>query len=289
MVVEAKAPSAAVAALMTDFSVEVTARDSKAIDACATELPKGTEVYVAFIPGEKIDRMVEAAKALRKGGLEPVPHVVARNIADNAELNDYLSRLKSEAGVTRALALAGDVDEPTGQFQGAVDILQTGLFGKNGISNVGISWYPEPHKKIPPDVMVRDRKAKLAACAEQGVSPWLVSQFAFEAQPYLDTIAEIRAQGVTAPIKVGVAGPADKKVLFRFAMVCGVGNSIRALGAHGEQTVGLMTRQSPDEVLVDIAKAQAERPELGVAGVHVFTFGGIAGTARWARELTGRA
>jgi methylenetetrahydrofolate reductase (NADPH) len=90
------------------------------------------------------------------------------------------------------------------------------------------------------------------------------------------------------PIKVGVAGPADRKLLFRYAMVCGVGNSIRALGAHGEQVGGLMTRESPDAVLKGVAAAQAARPELGVAGVHVFTFGGIANTAKWAKELSGR-
>jgi len=286
---DGEAQTGSAAGLMAGYSVEITARDQKALDACRTELAPGTEVYIAFIPGEKLDNIVEAAKVLRKGGLAPTPHIVARNIADKDQLDGFLARLKGEAGVTRTLVLGGDIDKPTGQFDSALQLLQTGMFEKNGIAEVGLSWYPEPHKKIAPDLVKSERAAKLKVATEAGLSPWLVSQFAFEAEPYLDTIAAIRAEGVTAPIKVGVAGPADRKVLFRYAMVCGVGNSIRALGAHGDTMGQLMTRESPDVLLNGIAEAQKARPELGIAGVHVFTFGGIAGTARWARELTGRA
>jgi len=288
MVVEAKAAPGAVSGLMSGYSVEVTARDQKAIDACGAELPKGTEVYVAFIPGEKLDRMVEASKQLTKAGMVATTHVVARNMTNKAELDDFLARLRGEAGCTQALVLGGDVDNQTGEYSSSLELMQTGLFAKHGFSRLGFAWYPEPHKKITPEKVAADRAGKLAAAAEQGISPWLVSQFAFEADPYLDTIAEIRAQGVTAPIKVGVAGPADRKVLFRYAMVCGVGNSIRALGKQSDMVSGLMTRESPDAVLEGVAAAQASRPELGIAGVHVFTFGGIAGTARWARELSGQ-
>ena len=46
---------------------------------------------------------------------------------------------------------------------------------------------------------------------------------------------------------------------------------------------------TPDAIMGDLAEAHRAEPGLGFAGVHFFAFGGIAGTARRAKEIPGDA
>ena len=57
----------------------------------------------------------------------------------------------------------------------------------------------------------------------------LVSQFLFEARPLLAYTRRLRAAGIAAPLRVGVAGPADAETLLKFADELGVGSSKRVV------------------------------------------------------------
>ena len=75
----------------------------------------------------------------------------------------------------------------------------------------------------------------MALARQRGLDVSLVTQFGFEAQPILRWIAAQRAQGIDCPVHVGIAGPASVATLAKFAVRCGIGASLRALGArpHG--------------------------------------------------------
>jgi methylenetetrahydrofolate reductase (NADPH) len=272
----------ALAGLLREYSVEVTSRDTASLESVVNLLRPQTEVFVANLPKESADVLVQAARRLRDAGLEPVPHIVARNIASRRDLNGMLARLAGEAGVNRALVLAGDRDDPAGEFDAALQLIDTGVFPENGIGRIYVSSYPEGHPRIANDVLEHARADKLAAAARQKLDVTLVTQFVFE--PYLisEFARRLRQSGITAPLRVGVAGPAERGKLIKYALRCGVGASLRALRERSELARNVMAGETPDDLLSEVALAQAADPSLGISGVHFFTFGDPASSIRWA-------
>ncbi len=57
-------------------------------------LPSLKEVYITLLPGGDYVETAQKAGDLVKKGFNAVPHFPARSIADEAQLNDYVSRCK---------------------------------------------------------------------------------------------------------------------------------------------------------------------------------------------------
>ncbi len=283
------AEPAPAARLARSFSTEVTAHDARAAEVCRDSLPAGTSVYVALVPGVHHLRLLAAAAELAKAGFNPVPHVVARSIASYTQARDLLARLAGEAGVTRALLVGGDIDRPAGPFWSSYQLLETELFAKSGIGRIGLACYAEAHPRIAAQTLETALAAKLDLARRQGLATWLVTQFCFEPEPILRRVEALRAAGIGVPVRVGLAGPADRRTLWKYALHCGIGNSIRALGTRVDVIGNLLLRDSPDPVLDGVAKAAADDARLGIEGIHVFAFGGVAATARWLDTVRARS
>jgi hypothetical protein len=73
--------------------------------------------------------------------------------------------------------------------------------------------------------------------------------------------------------------------LWKYGLYCGIGNSIGALGTRVDAVANLLARQAPDTLLAELAAAVRRDPTLGIEGVHIFTFGGVAGAADWANAI----
>ena len=69
-------------------------------------LPPVKDVYVTMLPGGDYVETAQKAGDLTKKGFNPVPHFPARSIADEAQLNDYVSRCK-DLGIKQALVIGG--------------------------------------------------------------------------------------------------------------------------------------------------------------------------------------
>jgi methylenetetrahydrofolate reductase (NADPH) len=270
----------ALARLLRNYSVEVTARDA---DAVVHRLPPGAEVFIANLPKDGSDLMVTAAAQLRRAGLVPVPHIVARKIRDRREFDDLIGRLAGEAGVRRVLAIGGDRDRPAGAFEESLQLIRTGSFERHGIRQIAVACYPEDHPRIGDKVLQEALEAKLAAIAERGLAARLVSQFAFKPEPVLDFARKLRAAGVSAPLRIGVAGPARRASLVRYAMRCGVGASLRALTGRRQLLGGFLGAETPEKLLTAIALAHRDDPSLRIEGVHFFTFGAPEESIEWAQ------
>ena len=78
--------------------------------------------------------MVATAKRVADEGYPVMPHFPARIIKDQATLTDWIARYQGEAGVDQALLLAGGVDKPHGDFHSSMQLLESGAFGKAGLS-----------------------------------------------------------------------------------------------------------------------------------------------------------
>ena len=134
---------------MMPYSLEVTPRDKDAFEAVARLLPPLTEVFVADLPDQEPELLIEACARYRRAGFRPVPHLVARNIESVDKLRFLLSRLVGDAEVERALVLGGDRSEPAGPFKEALDLLETGQLSEHGIRKIALACFPEGHPDHP--------------------------------------------------------------------------------------------------------------------------------------------
>ena len=259
-------------------SIETSAKNLVEIDAYPSLLPKGTDIYVAWLPGSPYHHIVSVAKRLRRAGMNPVPHIAARQLANREVAMAYLAGLRDEADVRRVLLIAGDSDAPVGAYDSSAALLESGLLQAHGIRSIGVAGYPEGHRKIPEAALMAALDRKIDYAAAHGLDLFMVTQFCFEGQAILDWLGRLRARGAVLPVRVGVAGPASIRTLLNYGMRCGIGNSIRALGSQAISLTRLIGQHGPDAVVRRIAPQAAE---LNVAGLHLFPFGGFTQSAQW--------
>ena len=283
-VVPAAAPAlederGAISALLAGASLELSSRDPAEIDACGELLEPGTAVYISMPPGQTYHGTVALAARLKRAGFRPVPHVPARRIAGREALDEYLGRASGDAGVDSALVIAGDSDRPSGPFESSLALLETGLFERHGIAKIAVAGYPEGHPKIAASALETALAAKKHFARLAGIELSVVTQFCFEADPVLSWAARMKGHGLA--VRVGLAGPASLPRLLRFAAICGIGNSVRALKTRPKAIARLMVEAGPEIALRDLAR-RAGPP---IEGVHFFCFGGLVRTARWLRAV----
>jgi methylenetetrahydrofolate reductase (NADPH) len=265
--------------LLTGASLELSSRDPAEIDACGDLLEPGTAVYISMPPGQTYQGTVALATRLRQAGFRPVPHIAARRIASRDALDEYLARVAGEAGVDSALVIGGDRDRPSGPFDSSLGLLETGLFQRHGIAHVGVAGYPEGHPRIAASALDAALAAKKGLAQNAGIDLQIVTQFCFESEPVLVWTAKMRGHGL--PVRVGLSGPASLPRLLRFAALCGIGNSVRALKARPWAITRLLVEAGPEAVVRDIASPGGAP----IAGIHFFCFGGLMRTARWLRAV----
>ena len=63
---------------------------------------------------------------------------------------------------------------------------------------------------------------KCRSIERRGMTPLIVTQFAFDADIVLAWLKALRERGIEHPVRVGVPGPASIAVLARYAALCGV-------------------------------------------------------------------
>jgi methylenetetrahydrofolate reductase (NADPH) len=269
----------AVRQLMHGASVELSARDRASADSYRALLPRGTAIYINFAPGDSYHGSVDAAVRVRRAGYRPVPHIAARYLAGPTQLADFLARAHGEAGIDDVLLIAGDIDQPAGAFRSSLDLIETGLLEKHGIRHIGIAGYPEGHPKIGKTELNAALIAKLARASQAGLTTRIVTQFAFDAEPILSWLHQLRASGIAAPVHVGLAGPATIAALVKFALRCGIGNSIGMMLKHKTSVTRLLTEAGPERVIYGLL--QSKLAELGLSNLHFFAFGGIERTGKW--------
>jgi methylenetetrahydrofolate reductase (NADPH) len=276
--------SSTIARMLRRYSIEVNPGDSKALDAAQERLDPGTEVFLTWIPGAKAMGLVSAARQLRREDLLPVPHIGARHLESSDQLEQLALRLAGEAGVDRILVIAGDRAKPAGPYDSSLAVMQTGVFQKSGITRMAIAGFPEGNPNINDLVLEEALTAKLEFARSNGLDVSIVTQFCFTAKPIVEWLQRIRAQGIDSPVRIGLAGPASVRTLVRYAMRCGIGNSMHVL-TDQPSFAKLLTQKGPAPIIQDIvtdagAGKNGSIP-LGIAGLHFFVFGGFTKTVDW--------
>lgn len=276
------------AEVVSGYSIEVMPRTASKVEDFKALLPEGTRVYIAHIDGTTIEEMVATARRLRDDGFPVMPHFPARIIQDEAMLEDWLTRYSGEAGVDQALLLGGGLSEPQGRFDNSMQLMETGLFDRFGFKRLHVAGHPEGNKDIDRDGSTRlvddalGWKQKFSERTDAEMA--IVTQFAFDAEPVMAWIARLRANGITLPVHVGIAGPAKLQTLLKYAVACGVGPSLKVLQKRAMDITKLMLPYEPNEVLGDIVNREAAAGEPIVEQIHFFPLGGIKVCADWAAE-----
>ena len=289
---EDNAQSAAqIEAFLNGYSIEVMPRTAEKVEDFRALLPADTRVYIAHIEGTPIEDMVATAKRLSGEGFTVMPHFPARIIKDQATLENWIAMYQGEAGVKQALLLAGGVDKPHGDFHCSMQLLESGAFDKAGFERLHVAGHPEGNKDIDPnggDQNVMDAlRWKQDFANRTDAKMALATQFAFEAQPIIEWADRLRAEGITLPIHIGIAGPAKLQTLIKFAIACGVGPSLRVLQKRAMDVSKLMLPYEPNEVIAALAAHKAANPDFNIEHVHFFPLGGIKTNANWAIEHGG--
>jgi methylenetetrahydrofolate reductase (NADPH) len=277
-------PIAAIADFVRGFSLEATRPSADDVADLADTAPKGTHVYVSAVSTHPARESIEAAIELRKAGFEPVPHLAVRNFATADELDGFLARMSGEAGVQRLLVIAGDRDEPAGDFHSSVEVIDSGALQRHGIVEIGIAGYPDGHPRIPQLDLDRALADKVRAAETTGVAVHIVTQFCFDGAAVVRWLLRLRDFGIEHPVRVGLAGPSNFSTLLRYAKRCGVRASAQGLARQAGLVRQLFAMSAPDALVRALAQARAER-HLGEIAPHFFSFGGLARTARWAEAV----
>ena len=223
-------------------------------------LPSLKDVYITFLPGGDFKETADKAGELVKKGFNPIPHFPARSIENSTQLKEYVLRCKN-VGVKQALVIGGS-QEPVGDFDSSIQLLETGYFQK---MKIGIAGHPEGS----PDIS--DSKLEKAMKDKKPYADYIVTQWLLDPQPIIDFISK-----QTVPVHIGITGPLKITSLIKFANIVGAKNSLNFLKSNFSKALDLMKPKDPNDL---IGKVKSHTDFF-----HIYTFGGLKETNKWLME-----
>ena len=271
-----------------NFSIEVMPRTAAKIDDFEAILPKGTYVYIAHLEGTEIKSMIETANRLTKHEFNVVPHFPARLIENRRMLEEWV-RNYAGIGIDKALILAGSPTSPIGDFKNSMDLLSTSIFDKYKFSEIFCAGHPEGNKDI--DIGGSDSnlmnaiKWKNDFAERTQIKLSLTTQFCFEIKPIRAWEKRLAEENISLPINIGVAGPAKLQTMIKFALMCGVGPSIRVLEKRAKDLTKLILPYSPRQFLSELSSYKKENTKSNIQSIHFFPLGGIKKTTEFLNEI----
>lgn len=285
--------------LLQGYSVELTPQ--AAMTACESGtiqqlLKPGSVVSVTQLVGADLHTTIDAAAALKRAGMTPVPHVAVRNQRTLGELRWFIESLVDRAGVDELLVVAGGVDDASfrGEVRDSMQLVASGVLEANGIKRVGFAGHPEGS----PDISDGELSAALldknewaaSAGAAAGVCAYLVTQFTFDAEPIVRWLRRVAHEGNALPVRVGVPGPAKLRTLVNFARKAGVSAPRILMKDPSLLAKVAFAPATPAEQVVDLsnfadAEAQRDGCVSQLEGLHFYTFGGLRDTVAWADSV----
>jgi len=251
-------------------------------DKVAEHVPNDVTITVTASPSKGIASTLAVAERLAEQGRRVAPHLAARLIADEVHLKDVVQRL-ADHGIRDVFVIAGDVKEPAGRFECALDLLAAMAELGHRLEQVGIAGYPESHPFIDDDITIQSMWDK------RRFATYIVSQVCFRPKVVAGWVRRVRRRGVDLPVHVGVPGPLDAVRLLRISSRIGVGESARFARRHASWLPQLLRGGGyhPDQLVEGLAGSLAD-PTDRVTGFHLYTFNEVARTERWRQQTLAR-
>ena len=243
-------------------------------------VPPGATIAVTCSAKLGLNRTLELARHAARVGFTVVPHLAARQLTGETELRGFVAAL-ADAGITRLYLVGGDAPQ-SGPYGSSLEVLQALQGIDHGLRRIGVACYPEGHPKISDAVLAE------ALSAKQPYAAYMVSQMCFNPDVLVTWLRQVRGAGITLPLHLGVAAPMHVRRLLELSPRIGVGSSVRYLvkqhGFLGNVLKG--GAYQPESLLLRMGDAVTS-PELGVEGLHLFSFNQVSATLEWQRNVTG--
>ncbi len=268
--------------MFKDFSLEVTPIGLSKIVSLSEFIRPSTTIYITFLPGTNYEETVETAKKIRLAGFNPAPHFAARSIASKEILEDYVQRVTGEAGVKKILIVAGAGKSQLGPYPDTISLLETGIFDKYGITEIGVAGHPEGSPDISDKEISKALLLKNEIANRTDASFFIISQFCFDSKTVLNWAKNINSEGNKLPIIIGIPGVAKLSTLLKYSIACGIGNSMHFLRKKGSKMINLIKTQFPDRLVRELVKPHLDEIETGIEGLHIYPLGGLRQSAEWA-------
>jgi len=250
-------------------------------DLVMRNLPTEVTITVTSSPRRGIEATLALAERLAAGGYAVVPHLAARLVRDEPHLKEILARLDAIGG--RVFVVAGDSQQAAGAFPDSVSLLEAIASHAPAMKEIGVTGYPERHGFIDDDLTIQ------AMWDKRRQATYIVSNLCFDVRVVKRWIARVRKRGVPLPIFIGMAGVADPAKLLRVSTRIGIADSARFLRGHTNWLMRLIQPggYAPDRFATGLMPELA-RPDMKVAGIHVFTFNEIEPTEQWRQQTLAR-
>lgn len=252
---------------------------ARAEEAVLEHVPTEVKITVTTSPKKGLEPTLELAEKLAGNGYTVVPHLAARHVRDPEHLAELAARIKA-FGADDVLVMAGDAEEPAGEFAGSLPLLRALAELGQPFTDVGITGYPESHAFISDDATIKSMFDK------EDFATYIVSQICFDAGVTAGWVSAVWNRGTQLPIHIGLPGPVTRTKLVRISARIGVGDSVRFLRSHRSWFGRTFRGAFNPGPLVEGLEQSLEHPRPNVAGFHIFTFNELEATERWRqREL----
>ncbi len=270
--------------LVNHASLETTPTGAVKIGDFSAHAPAGTRIYITFLPGSDFADTIATALTLQQQNMIPIPHFAARSLPSKQAFEDALQKLQA-VGIDRALLIGGGVANPVGPFSASIEVLETGLFEKYGFTEIGIAGHPEGSPDIAEADVKQALQLKSAYAKQSALKMYIATQFCFEASPLIEWQQQLQNDGVDLPIKIGVPGVATIKTLLKYAIECGIGNSMQIIAKRAKDITKLMLPFPPNQLVQDLADHMDNDSNTLIKGIHLYPLGGLKKTSEWIAEI----
>ena len=254
----------------------------KNVDAQIAFVPQGSSVSVTCSPAKGLQATLDLTSKILDQGYTAVPHFSARLTEDQAHVQRLAAYCRDKA-LNEVFLVAGDAPEPVGAYDGVVAFLRDFLACDHGLQRIGITAYPDGHALIDRHVVHEALHAKQALLAEAGVPGFASTQMCFDVDQWKSWAAAERAAGFTLPLHLGVPGVIDRAKLLTMGARLGIGSSMRFVKKNSGTIFKLFSPSGydPSKVINPMTKVARD---LGIEGLHLFTFNNVEATAEWQRK-----
>lgn len=270
--------------LINDCSIETTPNVYAKYGTFSDLIDKKNSIYVTYLPDEDMNKVIDTAKKLTLEGYSVIPHLPARTIPNNKELEKYIQSLSEESGCSKILVIGGGGNQK-GSITSSIEILETDLLSKYNFQEVGLAGHPEGNPDVTQVDLDNAIIEKNKFSKKSDFKMYLATQFFFEAKSLRAWEQHLNSLDNNLEIHAGIPGPATLKTLLSYATSCGIGNSIRFLSKQALNITKLATTRSPDKLIYDLASYQIENSDTKFKKIHFYAFGGIKKTSDWLKTV----
>jgi len=266
--------------LIDGFTIELNPKVRHKINSIPLE--KKNNVYITYLPDASENDILETIEFVSKNDLTPITHLPARTMKNLDHVRQFLSQVRERTDSKKILVIGGGGNQ-LGKITSSLEILNSGLLEENDFNEIGIAGHPEGSPDISQETIDNFLNDKFELTKTKGLNLELVTQFFFDAAPFINWCEELTKKKITIPVRVGFPGPASFKTLLNFGLMSGVGNSINFLKKNSSKVSDLLTKTSNDEMLISLAEFANKNSPL--KSFHCFPFGGFEKTCLWLNEL----